>query len=60
MTMLVMWLIEISLNQLGELRPQQDAQAKYNTLHEEFQEFLARKAVKVKTWEIYYEWISTT
>ena len=53
MTMLVMWLIELFLNQLGELRPQQDAKAAYDSLHDEFQKFLAQKSVKVGYISVY-------
>ena len=46
--MLVTWLIEIYLNQLGELKEQgQDMSVKYDSLQEEFRKFLAHQRVQV-------------
>ena len=48
MTMLVTWLIEIYLNQLGELKEQQkDGSAVFKGLQREFQTFLTQTRVKV-------------
>ena len=48
MTMLVTWLIEIYLNQLGELKEQQlESSPRYQTLQKEFQTFLKQTRVKV-------------
>lgn len=47
MTMLVTWLIEIYLNQLGELKEQQlEASGRFKKLQEEFQTFLKQTRVK--------------
>ncbi len=49
--MLVTWLIEIYLNQLGELKEQgQDMSLKYDSLQEEFRKFLAHQRVQVGVW----------
>lgn len=46
MTMLIMWLIELYLNDLGSLK-EEDAKAKHEDLQEEFRKFLAQTKVKV-------------
>ena len=46
MTMLIMWLIELYLNDLGNLK-ENDAKAKHDDLEEEFRKFLAQTKVKV-------------
>lgn len=46
MTMLIMWLIELYLNDLGSLK-ESDAKAKHDDLEEEFRKFLAQTKVKV-------------
>ena len=52
MTMLVTWLIEIYLNQLGELKEQQlESSPRYQTLQKEFQTFLKQTRVKVRKFE---------
>ena len=52
-TMLVMWLIEIYLNQLGVLKEQgEDMDQKYDRLQEEFRKYLNQPRVKV-------QWIKT-
>ena len=52
--MLVMWLIEIYLNQLGVLKEQgEDMDQKYDRLQEEFRKYLNQPRVKV--W-----WIKTS
>ncbi|XP_033107072.1 vacuolar protein sorting-associated protein 18 homolog [Anneissia japonica] len=43
MTMLITWLIELYLNQLGELK--ESNQERYNVIHEQFQKFLAQSRV---------------
>ena len=49
MTMLVTWLIEIYLNQLGELKEQQlESSPRYQMLQKEFQTFLKQTRVKVR------------
>ena len=49
MTMLSMWLIEIFLNQLGELRERgQDGLEQYSTLQAQFRHFLASARLKVR------------
>ena len=46
--MLVMWLIEIYLNQLGVLKEQgEDMDQKYDLTQEEFRKFLNQARVKV-------------
>ena len=46
--MLVMWLIEIYLNQLGVLKEQgEDMDQKYDHLQEEFRKYLNQPRVKV-------------
>ncbi len=46
--MLIMWLIEIYLNQLGVLKEQgQDMNPRYDTTQNEFQKFLNQPRVKV-------------
>ncbi|KAH3888458.1 hypothetical protein DPMN_012493 [Dreissena polymorpha] len=48
MTMLVTWLIEIYLNQLGELKEQQvKPSQRYRDVQQEFQVFLKQTRVKV-------------
>ena len=48
-TMIVTWLIEIYLNQLGVLKEQgEDMSEKYDRLQEEFRTFLAQSRVKVR------------
>ena len=48
MTMLVTWLIEIFLNQLGELKERIDLQpGKYDKLQEDFRLFLRQPSIKV-------------
>ncbi len=48
MTMLVTWLIELYLNQLGELKEQgMDESDEYNNIQEEFRKFLSQARVKV-------------
>ena len=48
MTMLVMWLIEIYLNQLGVLKEQGEVMdQKYDRLQEEFRKYLNQPRVKV-------------
>lgn len=48
MTMLITWLIEIYLNQLGELKEQQlESSPRFRTLQEEFQTFLKQTRTKV-------------
>ena len=50
MTMIVTWLIELYLNQLGELRDQGDkSKVDFDMLQEEFRKFLAQTRVKVGT-----------
>jgi hypothetical protein len=52
MTMIVTWLIEIWLNQLGELREQgQEMSENYDILQDEFRLFLARGRIKVSITE---------
>ena len=46
MTMLIMWLIELYLNDLGSLN-EEVAKAKHEDLEEEFRKFLAQTKVKV-------------
>ena len=46
MTMLIMWLIELYLNDLGGLK-EENAKPKYEGLQEEFRKFLAQTKVKV-------------
>lgn len=46
MTMLIMWLIELYLNDLGSLK-ENDAKSKRKYLEEEFRKFLAQTKVKV-------------
>ena len=46
MTMLIMWLIELYLNDLGSLK-EAGAKAKRKDLQEEFRKFLAQTKVKV-------------
>ncbi|XP_033628364.1 vacuolar protein sorting-associated protein 18 homolog [Asterias rubens] len=46
MTMLVMWLIELYLNQLGEFRSKEEARNTHDTVHTEFQKFLAQSMVR--------------
>ena len=46
MTMLIMWLIELYLNDLGTLK-EEGASAKKEDLEEEFRKFLAQTKVKV-------------
>ena len=47
-TMLVMWLIEIYLNQLGVLKEQgDDMDERYDVVQEEFRKFLNQPRVKV-------------
>lgn len=46
MTMLIMWLIELYLNDLGSLK-ESDAKTKHEDLQEEFRKFLAQTKVKV-------------
>lgn len=46
MTMLIMWLIELYLNDLGGLK-EEGATAKQEDLEEEFRKFLAQTKVKV-------------
>ena len=46
MTMLIMWLIELYLNDLGGLK-EENAKLKYESLQEEFRKFLAQTKVKV-------------
>lgn len=49
-TMLVTWLIEIFLNQLGEMKEQgQDESDEYRKVQEEFRMFLAQPKNKVST-----------
>ena len=50
MTMLVTWLIEIFLNQLGEMKEaeQEEDRSQYNQVQEEFRQFLANTKIKVK------------
>lgn len=48
MTMLVMWLIELYLNDLGSLKEEQVA-SKREDLLDEFRKFLAQTKVKVIT-----------
>ena len=49
MTMIVTWLIEIYLNQLGQLKEEgQDMSSSYDALQEEFRKFLAQTRVKVR------------
>ncbi|KAJ8042892.1 Vacuolar protein sorting-associated protein 18-like [Holothuria leucospilota] len=45
MTMLVIWLIELFLNQLGTLRNQPSSREKYESVHDGFQKFIAQKRV---------------
>ncbi|KAJ7357587.1 Vacuolar protein sorting-associated protein 18 like protein [Desmophyllum pertusum] len=45
-TMLIMWLIELYLNDLGSLK-EEGSQAKHEDLEEEFRKFLAQTKVKV-------------
>jgi vacuolar protein sorting-associated protein 18 len=48
MTMLVTWMIELFLNQLGELKEQgQDGTSEYDNTQEEFRKFLTQPKVKV-------------
>lgn len=48
MTMLVTWLIEIFLNQLGELKENMEEQPeKYEKIQEEFRRFLKEPKIKV-------------
>ena len=48
MTMLVTWLIEIFLNQLGELKERIDLQpGKYDKVQEDFRQFLRQSSIKV-------------
>ncbi|XP_041365438.1 vacuolar protein sorting-associated protein 18 homolog isoform X2 [Gigantopelta aegis] len=50
MTMLVTWLIELFLNQLGELKEQgRDDTAEYSSIQEEFRQFLRLPRVKETT-----------
>lgn len=47
MTMLVTWMIELYLNQLGELKEQgQDDTHEYENTQEEFRKFLMQQKVK--------------
>ena len=46
MTMLIMWLIELYLNDLGSLRGK-EPKPKYESVQEEFRKFLAQTKVKV-------------
>jgi len=47
--MLVTWLIEIYLNQMGELKEQgQEQSQEYETLQENFRQFLHQPRVKVR------------
>eukprot|EP00057_Strongylocentrotus_purpuratus_P024183 XP_011678657.1 PREDICTED: LOW QUALITY PROTEIN: vacuolar protein sorting-associated protein 18 homolog [Strongylocentrotus purpuratus] len=46
LTMLVMWLIELNLNQLGAARGKNDQQTRFKEQQEEFQKFLATTRVK--------------
>ena len=47
--MLVMWLVEIYLNQLGQLKEQgQDMSQHYENLQEELRKFLAQQRVRVR------------
>lgn len=45
--MLVTWVIELYLNQLGELRDRGTKGSKYETLQDEFEKFLNQSKVKV-------------
>ncbi len=61
MTMLVMWLIEIYLNQLGVLKEQgDDMDDKYDQLQEEFRKFLHQPRVKVLNLSGYGRFCFTT
>jgi len=54
MTMLVTWLVEIYLNQLGELKERQmEASPRCRQLQEEFQTFLKQTRVKVCSMELW-------
>lgn len=56
MTMLVTWMIELFLNQLGELKEQgQDASAEFDNMQEEFRKFMnSNIKVKVKLYNILF------
>ena len=57
-TMLVTWLIEIFLNQLGEMKEQgQDESEEYRKVQEEFRMFLAQPKNKVLVWTQTITWI---
>ncbi|PIK43476.1 putative vacuolar protein sorting-associated protein 18-like [Apostichopus japonicus] len=45
MTMLVIWLIELFLNQVGILRNQPASKEKYDSVHDGFRKFIAQKRV---------------
>ena len=64
MMMLVTWLIELYLNQLGELRDQGKEEKEYERVQVEFTEFINHSRIKVsKTLlpeTVIYLWLSTT
>lgn len=45
--MLVIWLIELFLNQVGILRNQPASKEKYDSVHDGFRKFIAQKRVMV-------------
>jgi hypothetical protein len=48
MTMIVMWLIELYLNQLNQLKESADStSSEHKKIQEEFRKFLANSSVKV-------------
>ena len=49
MTMLIMWLIELYLNDLGGIM-EEEGSVKREALQDEFRKFLAQTKVKVSTW----------
>ena len=53
MTMLVTWMIELFLNQLGGLKEQgQDDTSEYDNTQEQFRKFLSQQRVRVSVIEI--------
>ena len=54
MTMLVTWMIELFLNQLGGLKEQgQDDTSEYDNTQEQFRKFLSQQRVRVSMFPSY-------
>ena len=52
--MLVTWVIELYLNQLGELRDRGTKGMAYETLQDEFRKFLNQSRVKVSLFSLFF------